>query len=164
LTKYVIDGHNVIGSGRIPNLSLDDEDKETRLVQWLRARQPRLRKPMMVVFDKGVPGGTSLALSGGGVTVRFAPPHSNADNVILTIVRNASAAKDIIVVTNDGALRSRVEGLGAQSMRVNVFLQRLASPAGKMPPREDAFKEHPELMKKDISEFLEMFGELDEEA
>ncbi len=158
---YLIDGHNLIGQGIIPGINLAQEDDEARLVLWLRARQSNLRKKMVVVFDGGIPGGTSQSLSGAGVTVLFAAQYrSDADHMILSRVRKAPRAEAIIVVTNDAGLRAQVARLGARLMRGDAFLQRLQRPArgsNSVSP-----KERPNLSKQEVEEFLQLFGADDE--
>lgn len=158
---YLIDGHNLIGQGIIPGINLTQEDDEARLVMWLRARQPNLRQKMVVIFDGGIPGGTSQSLSGGGVTVIFAAQYrSDADGVILNRVRKSQRVEEIIVVTNDAALRSQVTRHGARLMRGSEFIQRVQRPArgaNSVSP-----KERPNLSKQEVDEFLQMFGANDE--
>ncbi len=154
---YLIDGHNLIGQGLIPGIDLQQEDDEARLVRWLRARQPNLRSKMTVIFDGGIPGGMSLALSGGGVTVIFAAQRrSNADRVILNRVRKAARPQEIIVVTNDADLRAQVQRAGARLMRGDAFIRRLQRPLRQVGPASP--KEKPNLSKQEVDEFLQMFG------
>ena len=159
MTKYFVDGHNVIGTGLIPGISMQQENDEVLLTQWLRARQPRLRGPVVVVFDKGVPGETSRSLSGGGVRVRFASQSSSADRVIFSLVRNEADPTQAVVVTNDAGLRNLVADLGVQLMRIETFLSLLKGPSRRQPPREEALKLNPKLSKQEIAEFLAMFSE-----
>ncbi len=169
MPTYLIDGHNLIGSNQIPGISIHQEDDEYRLVMWLRGRQPRLRAPMVVVFDGGIPGGTSRALSGGGVTAVFAAQYqTDADAVILRRVEKARSRGDMVVVTNDAALRDRAARLGAQVMRAEAFLSRLAasthssgSPAAEE-SEEPVFKEKPSMSQAELEEFLRLFGEEDQ--
>jgi len=158
MTKYFVDGHNVIGTGLIPGISMQQENDEVLLTQWLRARQPRLRGPVVVVFDKGVPGETSRSLSGGGVRVRFASQSSSADRVIFSLVRNEADPTQAIVVTNDAGLRNLVRGLGVRLMRVETFLGLLRSPTRHEPPREERLKMKPRLSGQELEEYLAMFG------
>ncbi len=165
---YLIDGHNLIGQNRIPGIDIHQEDDEARLVAWLRARQPHLGARMVVVFDGGIPGGRSLNLSGGGVDAIFAAQRrSDADTVILQRVRRAARPQDLVVVTNDTALRNKAQRLGAQGMRVDVFLERLQrpSPRHRAPQEqspledEDPRKENPRLSPEELEAFLRLFGQ-----
>jgi len=161
---YIIDGHNLIGSGRVPGIHLAQEDDEWRLVQWLRARQPRLRQPLVVVFDSGVPGGQSQALSGGGVTVIFAAQRRHhADQVIFARVREALVRSDITVVTNDAVLREAVTALGAQTLTVDAFLARLQKASKRKPKgRMQRPQPEPKLPKSEVEEWLALFEQRQE--
>lgn len=160
---YLIDGHNLIGQGLIPGVALQQEDDEARLVAWLRARQPNLRQKIVVVFDGGIPGGTSLALSGGGVTAIFAAQRrTNADKVILARVRQARPISDLTVVTNDGVLRQAASSLGAQVMRPDDFVRRLQqTPRRWQKTPVSGGKPEPKLSEKEIRDWLLLFGEDD---
>ena len=76
----LIDGHNLIG--RLPDLDLDDPDDEAKLVARLRAYCIRARKHATVIFDRGLPGGRSRELSGGGVETVFASAGRTADSIL----------------------------------------------------------------------------------
>jgi predicted RNA-binding protein with PIN domain len=161
---YLIDGHNLIGQRLIPGIHLEQEDDEARLVMWLRARQPNLRRKMVVIFDGGIPGGTSLALSGSGVTAIFAAHRrSNADKIILARVREAMPAANLTVVTNDGVLRQAVGSLGAQVMRGDEFIRRLQQPARGRAVGSASPKVEPKLSKREVDEWMQMFGAGDDE-
>ena len=155
---FLVDGHNLIGSGLIPGVNLAQEDDEARLVAWLRARQPNLRRKIVVFFDGGIPGGRSLALSGGGVTAIFAAQRrSNADRLILARVRQAQPASHLTVVTNDAVLRQAVSSLGAQVMRPAEFVQRIQRPPRRV-TTSSSTKLEPKLSAQEVEEFLRLFG------
>jgi len=155
---YLVDGHNLIGTGLIPGIHLDQEDDEERLVQWLRARQPNLHSKITVIFDGGIPGGTSLTLSGGGVTAVFAARYrSNADQLILSRVRKAPSASSLTVVTNDTTLGQKSRSLGAKWMRPSEFMVRLRQ-RRTSPSRRGALKPEPKLSEREVEEWLQLFG------
>ncbi len=159
---FIIDGHNLIGSGLVPGIRLDQEDDEWRLVQWLRGRQPRLRQTIVVVLDGGVPGGWSRDLSGGGVQVIFAAARrSKADNVILNRVRAEMPRPNVTVVTNDAVLRQAVLGLRAQVMRVDEFLARLNRTPKHRSAAVHSQRPEPQLSPKELEEWLRLFGKDD---
>jgi hypothetical protein len=96
----LIDGHNLIGSGQLPGISLADENDELKLVRLLRRYRSRVRSDITVVFDAGVPGGRSRGLSGGGVEAVFAPRRrQRADDVIAARVWRAANPGGLTVVT-----------------------------------------------------------------
>ena len=162
--EYLVDGHNLIGQELIPGIDLDQEDDEERLVRWLRARQPNLRAKITVVFDGGIPGGTSLALSGGGVTAVFAAQRrSKADDVILGRVQKASHPAQIVVVTNDWELRKAVGRAGARLMRADEFLRKIQRPRQMDVAGDESFKEKPRLSGRELEEWMQIFGADDED-
>jgi predicted RNA-binding protein with PIN domain len=155
---FLVDGHNLIGFGLISGINLHQEDDEARLVAWLRSRQSNLRQKIVVFFDGGVPGGTSLALSGGGVTVIFAAKYrTDADTLILSWLHQHRTTAQIIVVTNDVELRQSVRSLGAQVERPAAFVQRL-----QQSPRRtidsSSTKLEPKLSRSEVEEWLQLFG------
>ena len=87
----LIDGHNLIGSGALADISLDDEDDEAKLVARLRVWRSKAKDQMTVVFDHGITGGKSLTLSGAGVNVIFARNPQDADQLIRKRRRNNSS-------------------------------------------------------------------------
>ena len=126
---YLIDGHNLIGSGAVAGIDLSQADDEQRLEAYLRARKPARRHTMTVVFDGGIGGGASMALSGGGVSVVFSPQgRGDADSVILSRVKRGKKGVTVIVVSNDAALLQKAKELGANVQRVTEFLQVLDKP------------------------------------
>jgi predicted RNA-binding protein with PIN domain len=152
---YLIDGHNLIGTGLIPGVHLDQEDDEQRLVVYLRARQDRLRQPVLVVFDGGMPGGFAPELSGGGVSVVFAASYrGDADAIILA--RAQKAPRDTVVVTNDDALRRACRAAGAQVIDAAAFVRRLKRPLRLSTSPANA-KENPKLSAEEIEEWLQLF-------
>jgi predicted RNA-binding protein with PIN domain len=156
---YLIDGHNLIGSGRVPGINLQQEDDEWRLVQWLRARQPRLRQAIVVVFDSGIPGGWSRALSGGGVTVIFAAQQRNrADQIIFERVKRELVRAEITVVTNDTVLREAVGSLGAKTLDISGFMALLEKRSERRPKaRARRPQAEPKLPKDEVEAWLKLF-------
>ena len=159
--SYIIDGHNLIGSGRVPGINLHQEDDEWRLAQWLRARQPRLRQAIVAVFDSGIPGGWSRVLSGGGVTVIFAAQQRNrADQIIFERVQRELVRAEITVVTNDTVLRKAAGSLGARTMKVDEFMALLEKRSQRRPKaRTQRPQAEPKLPKSEVEEWLKLFGD-----
>lgn len=131
----LIDGHNLIG--RMPDLRLDDPDDEARLAARLRTYCARTRRRATVVFDHGLPGGRSRALSGGGLEVVFAPIGRSADSVLCERIRQARDPRELIVVTSDQAIAAVARTRGARVLRSEEFAARLNT------RRETADREKP---------------------
>lgn len=131
----LIDGHNLIGA--MPDIDLADPDDEWQLVQRLRTYCAGRQRPITVVFDSG-PGPTAhWNLSGGGVTVRFAPPGTEADTVILQMVRRSRRPRQITVVTNDQRLAALVRAAGAQVRSASQFARSLMPSPERMQSERD---------------------------
>lgn len=157
---YIIDGHNLIGSGCVPGVSLEQEDDEWRLVRYVRARQPQLKQPVVIVFDGGIPGGAAPALAGGGVEVVFAArteAGSGADALILARVRRQGPRRPLTVVTNDTALAAGVQALGGRTLTAGEFSSQLQAPARRPPSRRRRPQPEPKLPKAEVEAWLEEF-------
>jgi predicted RNA-binding protein with PIN domain len=122
----LIDGHNLIG--RLPDLHLDDPDDEVKLVARLRAYCARTGKRVAVVFDRGLPGGRSRELSGGGVEVVFASAGHTADGILRERIRRARDPRGLTVVTSDRQIIAAVQARGARVMRSEEFAPQLSMP------------------------------------
>jgi len=152
----LIDGHNLIGSGQLPGISLVDENDELKLVRLLRRYRSRVRSDIPVVFDAGVPGGRSRGLSGGGVEVVFAPSRKQrADDVIAARVRRAANPRGLTVVTSDHNLAETIRSHGGRVVPSAEFAARLLAPL----PSPQRLREEPPLSSQEVEEWLGFFGE-----
>lgn len=122
----LIDGHNLIGANVFDDIRLTDEDDEARLVARLRAWKSRYPGKIEVIFDHGITEGRSAALSGGGVDVRFARNPTDADELIRRRVRHPK--KDLVLVTNDAALRQEAERHNVEVWRADDFIDNMFNP------------------------------------
>lgn len=154
--KLLIDGHNLIGSGELPGISLADEDDELKLVRLLRRYRSRVRKDITVFFDAGLPGGRSRQLSSGGVEVIFAHDRGQrADDLIASRLRRAANPRHLTVVTSDHALADLARSRGARVISSQEFAARLTAPLpSSLRPREE-----PPLSPQEVEEWLAFFGE-----
>jgi predicted RNA-binding protein with PIN domain len=124
----LIDGHNLIG--QLQGLRLDDPDDEAKLVQQLKGYAARNRKRITVVFDQGLPGGKSLGLSGGGVSVVFASPGRSADGILVERIRGVSNPRGLIVVSSDRRVVAAAQAHGARVVRAEEFAEQMEMPVG----------------------------------
>jgi predicted RNA-binding protein with PIN domain len=148
----LIDGHNLIG--RLPDIRLEDPDDEAKLVIRLRTYCARTGKRATVVFDRGLPGGRSLGLSGGGVEVVFASMGHTADGILRERVRRARDPRSLTVVTSDQAVIEAARARGARVMRSEEFAACLSvSHTKDGSDREDAH-----LSADEVEEWLRVFG------
>nr|MBC8448436.1 NYN domain-containing protein [Chloroflexota bacterium] len=147
----LIDGHNLIGSGELPGISLADEDDELRLVRLMRRYRSRVRQNITVFFDAGLPGGLSRELSGGGVKVIFASDQRrSADDLIAARLRQAANPRELTVVTSDHTLAEMARARGAQVISAVEFAARLTAPL----PSSVRLREEPRLSPQEVEEWL----------
>jgi predicted RNA-binding protein with PIN domain len=147
----LIDGHNLIG--QLPDLHLDDPDDEAKLVDRLRTYCARTRKRVTVVFDRGLPGGPSWELSGGGVEVVFAPTGRPADGILRERIRRARDPRGLTVVTSDRQVAAAAQAQGARVIRAEEFATQLST------PRTVAAAQDVHLSAEEVEEWLEVFGD-----
>ena len=121
-----------------------------RVAAFCRARGARAT----IVFDGGPLRNDMDTQTLGGVTIRVPAQGQDADDVIRDIVKRATRAADLIVVTSDKALYSYVRTLGAEILRAHEWnaLERRVSPAaaqaGEKPDHET-----------DVDGWLKLFGD-----
>jgi hypothetical protein len=147
----LIDGHNLIG--QMPDLRLDDPDDEAKLVARLRTYCARERKRATVVFDHGLPGGQSEALSGAGVNVVFASAGRSADGILRERIREARDPRALLVVSSDRAVIAAAKAGKVRLMRAEVFAARLGAPA-----RGTESAQEPQLSPEEVEEWMQIFG------
>lgn len=151
----LIDGHNLIG--RLPDLRLDDPDDEAKLTARLRAYCARTGKRVAVVFDRGLPGGRSHELSGGGVEVVFAATGRTADGILRARIRRTRNPRGLIVVTSDRAIITAAQARGVRVVRSEEFAARLSAPQSVLGERDV------QLSAEEIEEWLKVFETGNEE-
>lgn len=150
---YLVDGHNVIGTGLLPGISLADEDDEIKLVHLLRRYYARVRTPITVVFDQGLPGGRSASLSGGGVEVIFASAlGQDADAVLISRIRRARHPSVLRVVTSDRRVQAVARAHGCRVISAQAFAHELSAPLPEPSPKEDV-----RLSEEEIEGWLRLF-------
>ena len=157
----LIDGHNLIGSGALEDISLEDEDDEARLVRRLRVWRSNYRGDVTVVFDRGIVGGASRELSGAGVNVIFARDPQEADDWIRRRIHQRQ--QGLTVVTNDWALRQEAKLYDVETWQADEFVQRMTS--GKSGPDsagdnkvERGAETDVDLSEGDLNEWIDLFG------
>lgn len=153
----IIDGYNLIGAAQQFGLTLDQQDKEPRLLRLLaswRSRR-RSREPLLVVFDGhyGRLAAGPRRYSHAGIGVEWAIGET-ADEVIVRRVRAARRAREVEVVTSDQRVLRLIASLGAKGTRSPEFLAGIGrvlapDPAAEKPGAPSA---------AEVEEWLERFG------
>jgi predicted RNA-binding protein with PIN domain len=128
---HIIDGHNLIGTGLLPGIRLEDPDDEVQLLERLRAYRARGGPDMMVFFDSGgLPGSGAPAMRSAtqrvlGLEVRFSSPGEVADDAIVAYIARQRQPGQFTVVTNDNALAQRARLAGANTVTAQHFARSL---------------------------------------
>lgn len=149
---YLIDGHNLIG--QIPNISLDDPNDEAQLVQRLAAFAARTGKNCVVVFDHGLPGGSSR-MSSRAVQVVFASQRSTADRVMMERIKKIPDPKGWIVVSSDNDVLETAKLRRMGTLTSPEFAALMQSPPKpKIDPGEAA---DVHLSASEVDEWMQMF-------
>ena len=178
MAPLLIDGHNIIGSGILQDISLEDEDDEQRFVSRLRVWRSGYRGNITVVFDRGIVGGSSRELSGAGVDVIFARDPQEADDLIRRRIHKRQAG--LVVVTNDWALRKEAELYDVETWQAEEFVQRMERGRGRTgsgrrddtqpgggsfasgkltaDPDEEGAESHVDLSGQEVNDWMELFG------
>lgn len=149
---YLIDGHNLIG--QMPDISLSDPNDEAKLVQRLAGFAARTRKPCIVIFDHGIPGGWS-SMSTASVKVIFASAgQSSADHIMMERIRQAADPSNWTVVSSDAVILRAAETRGMKTLRAQEF----AAAMRRTPQRPDRGEQaHVYVPPEEVEEWLELF-------
>lgn len=151
--KYVIDGHNLIHA--LPDIDLEDDNDEVKLVQKLRSFFGRVRKKAEVIFDHGLPGGVNRDLSNSQLKVTWASAHhSNADALIKQRIQRQRDPAQLIVVSSDHDVLNAAARRGVRSMTSQEFAQHLTTTM-QQPAAGDDAAEKPE--DADVEYWLRVF-------
>jgi uncharacterized protein len=152
---YLIDGHNLIS--KLPDIHLDDPDDEAklalRLKSWVAAGQKRR---VTLFFDAGLVGGKSVELSGGGVTVIFAPAHRTADALIIGRIQKLRNPAENTLVSSDREVIAAATLRRVPTITAEDFALQLSQAQRKQEPPDVAGE--PVLSEAEVSEWLAIFG------
>jgi hypothetical protein len=154
----LIDGHNLIGTGELPGLRLDDPDDEAKLVLRLRAYAARTGQRVTVVFDHGLPGGPSRELSGGGVKVVFASAGHTADGILRERIRRTRDPRQITVVTSDQQVVAAAKAHRVRVIPSRAFAAQMQAPPAAPPNEELPLKPEVYPPADEVDEWMHLFG------
>jgi predicted RNA-binding protein with PIN domain len=152
---YIIDGYNLIETHKeyFPGSSRSARDQ---LVELIKIKRPEGsgRNKIMVIFD-GQPGIDSPKIK--NIDVRYTSG-KEADWHIKKIVEESSNPRQIIVVTDDRAIRHHVSAKGSKVMYTKDFMKKIF-PAQKTKSKEAGKKIlTPEEIENINEEFLQKKG------
>lgn len=177
---YIVDGYNVIFSGRSLESGRGIEDSRIKFLMLLGSYSRRKKVEILVVWDgKGGPPGPGRR---GSVETSPLPVKSlqsgegqSADEKIVRLVERNRKRKRITVVSNDRRhIIGVVKNLGAKTMSVQEFLTLVGLPPGSAkdgPPRargsagskpEDAGREKRAAADLSVDDWLTLFESREE--
>lgn len=163
----LIDGHNLIGQGSLPNIHLSDSDDEYKLVRLLRHYAARKRERRIeVVFDRGSYGHPEN-LNGHGVRCSFAKLPHTADHELIRRIRAIKRRVEWEVVTSDRAVAGEARARGIVVVSSPEFAHRLLTPerptfkrpAPNQPREPDESYKHRPPSPAEVDEWLRIFGD-----
>ncbi len=135
---------------------MQSRDKEAQLVALLRGYLMAAKKKGTVVFDGGIPGGTSRLMSTPNLKVVFASAGVSADEIIIDRIYKAQNPNGLIVITSDNAIKREAKHKRCQHRDAAQFANEmvnhklgLSSNAAK----RDDFK----LSKDEVAEWEALF-------
>ncbi len=156
---YLIDGHNLIS--QLPDISLDDPNDEAKLVLSLRKWAAAGRKRQAtIVFDGGLPGGNWRYMSRGQVKATFASEGRNADDLLISRIRQAKNPAEFTLVTSDRQILAEAKARRMPFMTSETFSKQLQKISGDQTIKEEkkaTESEEPHLSQEELSEWLDIF-------
>ena len=151
---YLIDGHNLIAC--LPDISLDDPNDEAQLVNKLKGFAAKTRKKCTVIFDHGLPGGSSRMSTRGVQVVFAAAHHTSADDLIKRRISRTSDAPTWTVVSSDHAVLNHARSQRMKQMSSAQFAQLLGQTSSVEETRGEEI--HPTVSAEEVDEFYAAFG------
>jgi len=153
---YMIDGHNLIG--QLKDIALDDPNDEALLTQKLIGFAARTGRRCVVVFDHGLPGGTSR-MSTRSVQVVFASQRSTADRVMMERIRKLPDTKEWVVVSSDHDVVQTARLRRIETMSAGQFADLMQSPSKLVVDAGEASDVR--LSEAEVDEWMKLFGDRD---
>jgi predicted RNA-binding protein with PIN domain len=120
----IVDGNNVMGQ-RV-GWHRDKSAARRRLIGEVRQLAQSQGEPHILVFDAGSKSEAADTRTTSFLTVRYAPPRSTADELILELAYRQMQHSELTVVTSDRALARQVQILGARVLRSGAFRKTLS--------------------------------------
>jgi hypothetical protein len=152
---YLIDGHNLIA--KMPGISLDDPNDEAKLVLRLKSwSAASRRRRITVVFDSGLPGGQSRALSSGSVKVLFASTGSSADAILIGRIRKVQNPAEYTLVTSDREVIVAAKTRNMPRISAESFAAQIQTSKKSAKSNSDL---EPFLNAEEVEEWLKLFKE-----
>lgn len=121
---YIIDGSNYLGAV-FPDMLRDPEGRMS-LARRLLAFAHHTRRRVHLVFDgRGSDELAALTRGDGQLRLHIPPDGESADDVIIELVDRQTDRRNLVLVSNDRALRDYARESGASSLLCREFEARL---------------------------------------
>lgn len=155
MTRWLIDGHNLIG--QMPGLRLDDPDDEEKLLEHLRRHRARTGHAVIVVFDPGPGHHSTTTKKQGGITVQFAPSGTTADQLIVRRVRQLKNPQETVVVTSDRAVAQVARQYYVRVIDSRTFARQYLQPRASSLTPDEGSRADIKLSPDEVEEWLKLF-------
>ena len=114
-----------------------------------------------MVFDaREAPPGLPRTVEHGGITVRFAPKHESADELIAELIQAASAPRRLVVVSSDRAIQRAARRRRAKAVDSDVwYAELIRARRERVETTADApARPAVPLLEEDVNYWLRQFG------
>jgi predicted RNA-binding protein with PIN domain len=164
---YLIDGYNLLHAmgvlrGRVGPQGL--QKARQRLLGLLQGALGMESSDTTIVFDAaGAPAGAADEQECGGIQVRFAVHHEQADDLIEALIRQSSAPKQLTVVSDDHRIQVAARRRHCRVLGCLDFLEELERTRHRRLARLDKEPEKQVPSREDMDRWLRTFADLDNE-
>jgi uncharacterized protein len=165
---YLIDGYNLLHALGILGKRMGPtglEKARFRLLGLLRRSLGEQAAEVTVVFDAaGAPAGAEAETFFHGIRIRFANRHPQADDLIEELIRNFSAPKNLVVVSDDNRLAKAACRRGCRTLSCQDFLAHLDQQRRLQLERTPPVKEKQDsLTPEETQRWLAEFADLEDD-
>jgi predicted RNA-binding protein with PIN domain len=148
--NYIIDGYNLIG--KINKISFSDQDKEEKLIAFLKNRITNPKDFFLIVFDNK----KYLDALGGSYTqdqflIKFPPCDQTADDYIIEYFVQIKKRPDYTIVSSDRVILTKAKEYYLKSLKSEEFLKTY------QPLRKELEKEDYQLNSYELEYWLNKF-------
>lgn len=153
IMPVIIDGYNYIGA--IRDISLDDINKEDKLVNKMLSFIQKKKTKITIVFDgqKGWIHDGAKKYKKGAINVVFSPSSSSADEMIKGMVDKSDHKRDLVVVSSDRDVFQHAIKKGAKAVNCSDFEKELKKMSIKGEKQLNC-----SLTKAEVDYWMETFG------
>jgi len=166
---YLIDGYNVIYSDdELAQLMKDGQLEQARekLMRLLVQFKAVTGGKVSVVFDGSSPYGGISSDARMGIRMIFSRKPEKADDIIMEEIFRESNPAQLIVVSSDREIQKEALEFRAQTLDAHSFLNLMERTLGaqtEQKPSEPGQKYGQPIPQSEIDQWMEIFGDLNEE-